>query len=775
MSLATRSSLLLTCLLLLPAAARAGSDARAQWQLTSPVVVRVVDASGGAVEGVEVLIDEGTVARLASEQPGVYRLELSAGAHTVTVFKPGFAPITQPVTVTAARSTTIDIVLKPAGLSEQITVTGAPRFETPASVSGARMPIATLDLPQSVEVVPQAVLQSQAALSMQDVLMNVAGATPHMGEGRRDQVTLRGFPALNDSYVDGVRDDAKYYRDLSNIENVEVVKGAAGALYGRGSTGGLVNRITKKPIFGQPLTEVAVNVGSYDRRRVQADVGRSFAGNTWAFRMTGAYEDTGSHRPYYGLERFALAPSLAWRSGAGTEVIVQADFLDDSRIPDRGIPSYNGRPIDAARNNYFGTPQQDFLDNRVAGQTVTVQHAFSPAWRLRNVFRHTAYDGDFSNTQAGTVRMVGGRLIAARTQYNVDSFQRNLFNQTELVTSGATSRIAHTFLAGVEVGRETATNARFTGTASDVDVLNPVFTSPVYAATPSSNNAFTGVVAAAYVQEQVIVGRWRALVGGRFDDFDQSLEDLTPARKDLARVDRVFSPRAGLVYRATPGTSVYASYSRSFQPSGDGLSLAVNNSELKPEDTLSYEVGAKSEFSRVSVAVALFRLDRRNVRTRDPIDPNKLVLVGRQRSDGIELTAAGMLMRGWDIRGGITFLDPVILQSNDVSSGVPVQGNRIGSTSRHNANLWTTYTLNNVTFGGGVFRVGDWFASNDNLVRLDAYTRVDAMAAYRIGHYEIAFNLRNALDAQYYESSHTNTQIMPAAGRNGLLTLRYRW
>jgi len=189
-------------------------------------------------------------------------------------------------------------------------------------------------------------------------------------------------------------------------------------------------------------------------------------------------------------------------------------------------------------------------------------------------------------------------------------------------------------------------------------------------------------------------------------------------------------------------------------------------------------VGAKSELAggRVSVGAALFRLDRRNVRTRDPIDPNKLVLVGRQRSDGIELTAAGMIVRGWDIRGGVTFLDPVILQSNDVSSGVRVEGNRIGSTATRNANLWTTYSLpNGFTIGGGLFHVGDWFASNDNLVTLDAYTRVDAMAAWRLGHYEVSFNLKNLLDADYYESSHSNTQIMPAAGRNGLLSLRYRW
>jgi catecholate siderophore receptor len=280
------------------------------------------------------------------------------------------------------------------------------------------------------------------------------------------------------------------------------------------------------------------------------------------------------------------------------------------------------------------------------------------------------------------------------------------------------------------------------------------------------------------VQEQIVAGRWRALVGGRYDYFEQRLDDLNPANLDLARLDRVFSPRAGLVYRTTSSSSLYASYSRSFQPSGEGLSLAVNTSELKPEDTLSYEVGAKSGLfgGRLSMTAALFRLDRRNVRTRDPIDTNKLVLVGRQRSEGVELNAAGRLLPGWDVRGGITFLEPLILQSNDVSSGVPVQGNRIGSTATRTANVWTTFSMRSgVTLGGGLFQVGDWFTSNDNLVRIDGYTRVDAMAAYRIGRYEVALNLKNLLDADYYESSHSNTQIMPAAGLNGLVSIRYRW
>ena len=775
---AVRSVLILSCLLGLGVTLDA--DTFTQWPTRALVEIHVRDTTGAAVERAEVLIESTGGARsiAPSTAPGVHRLQLGVGTHVITVFKPGFEPISRELRVVTAGSLTVDFVLKPAGLTEQVTVLGAPRFDAPAPVSGTRMPVATLDLPQSVEVVPQAVLQTQGAMSMQDALLNVTGVTPQLGEGRRDQVALRGFSAVNDNYIDGVRDDARYYRDLSNLETIEVVKGSASALYGRGSTGGLVNRVTKKPLFGQAVTELTVTAGSFDRRRVQGDVGRSFANNRIAYRITGAYENSGSHRPYYSLERAAVSPSLAWRSPRGTEVLVQADFLDDTRVPDRGIPSFDGEPVHAARATYFGTPGEDFLDNRVASQAVTLQQPLGSSWRLRSVLRHTWYTNEFSNTQPGTTKLVAGRIVASRTQYNVDATQRNLFNQTELLTTGVIGPLAHTMLAGVETGRETTRTQRFNGTAPDVDILSPVPGRPTYAATPSTNNGFTGDVGAAYVQEQIVVGRWRALVGGRYDYFDQRLDDFNAANLDLARVDRVFSPRAGIVYRTTPASSVYASYSRSFQPSGEGLSLASNTTELKPEDTLSYEVGAKSALfgDRLSVSAALFRLDRRNVRTRDPIDPTILVLVGRQRSHGVELNAAGRLLPGWDVRGGITFLDPVILQSNDVSSGVPVQGNRIGSTATHNANLWSTFAMKNgLTVGGGLFHVGNWFTSNDNLVRLDGYTRVDAMAAYRIGRYEVAVNVKNLLDAEYYESSQGNTQIMPAAGINGLVSVRYRW
>ena len=635
-------------------------------------------------------------------------------------------------------------------------------------------------MPQTIDVVPQALIRSQTALSMQDALANVPGVMPQLGEGRRDQSAIRGFSAVNDAYIDGVRDDAKYYRDLSSLEQVEVVKGPAGALFGRGSSGGVLNRVTKKPTFGSRFGDLSVVGGSYDRARIQGDYADGRASDTLAYRIAGAYENSDSHRPYFSLERTSISPSLAYRPRPGSELLIQGEFLADDRVPDRGIPSWQGKPLADARPFYYGYPTDDFLENRVGSQAVTWQQSLRGNWALRNVFRHTTYGNQFSNTLPGAVREVDGQLFVARSQYSVDGDQRNLFNQLDLTTGGRTGALDHALLVGLEAGRETNSSVRLTGTAPEVAVIDPVLTRPTYATTPASDNAFTGqyvgvVRAGSDLDWQPVASAWSA--AGSTTTTSGSTIACRRIPIWVAWIRRSARALASCIARDA-NTSLYASVSRSFQPSGDGLSLAVNNEELEPERTTSYETGVKTELfrHRLTLTTSVFRLDRTNVKTRDPLDPNTLVLVGRQRSQGVEIAAAGSIVPGWNVSGGLTFLDPTILRSNDVSSGVPVQGNRIGNVAARSGSIWTTYTMERgFTFGGGVFVLGDWFASNDNLVRIDGYARLDAMAGYRFGHYEVQLNVRNLLDEDYYESAHANNNIMPAAGRNGLVTVRYRF
>ncbi len=267
------------------------------------------------------------------------------------------------------------------------------------------------------------------------------------------------------------------------------------------------------------------------------------------------------------------------------------------------------------------------------------------------------------------------------------------------------------------------------------------------------------------------------MVGARRDRFSQTLIDVRSTNR-LSRLDGVWSPRAGIVYQPTYWTSFYSSVSRSFQPSGDGLSLAVSSADLQPETTINYEVGNKSEFlgSRIQVTTALFHLQRNNVRTVDPVDFNRLILAGRQRTQGVEISVAGEILRNWNVYGGYAWLDSRILKSNDLAGGVPIQGKRLGHIPLHSANLWSTYNFGSgFGLGAGVTYAADRFTANDNLVVMPGYVRIDAALFWRAQHYEASLNLRNLTNGTYYETAHGTYTIMPGAPANGLLTMRYRW
>jgi catecholate siderophore receptor len=267
--------------------------------------------------------------------------------------------------------------------------------------------------------------------------------------------------------------------------------------------------------------------------------------------VTAAYENSNSDRPYYSLERSAFSPSLSYRPGGGRELLVQADILFDDRLPDRGIPSFQGAPLDEARPYYYGYPSDDFLRNRVGSLSATWQQSLGQRWTLRNTFRDTYYTNSFSNTLPGAVTEVNDTRFVARSQYNSSGDQNNLFNQTDLATAFTTGSLTHSVLLGAEFGLQQSGTLRLNGVASTVTAVDPLLRQPVYGTTPATNNEFTGTYGALYVQDQISIGdRWRALVGGRVDVNDQRLDDLRAVNTDLGRVDTAFSPRAGVVFRA---------------------------------------------------------------------------------------------------------------------------------------------------------------------------------------------------------------------------------
>jgi catecholate siderophore receptor len=666
----------------------------------------------------------------------------------------------------------------------------SPVFSTAATKSNAPL----RDVPQTVNVIPKQLIRDQGARSMQDVLRNVPGVSMSNGDGQRDQVTIRGFSAIADQFIDGIRDDALYFRDLSNIERVEVLKGPAAVLYGRGSSGGLINRVTKKPQAGT-FGEVMVNFGSNDLRRTSFDANTSASENI-DLRVTGAYEDSNSFRDQGFIERGSIAPSVSVKFSEDTKLLVQGEFAKDKRITDFGIPSFNGRPVDVPISTYYGSGnarRDDTTATEVASMTASLNHRFNDAFSVHNVTRYYTYDLDRNNTlPGGTVDTA--TLTVGRNRGKVRREEDGFFNQTDFTFKNALGGFKQEWLFGLEVGQQNKDQQSANQSNIDrVSIFNPggKVAPPISAAVLNGDAAIPASsvfdVLGVYMQDQVaLTQEWKALLGIRFDSF---MQDTEFARKlaPLEREDNNWSPRVGLIWQPSESASHYVSYSKSYQPSGESFALAANNSANGPEQTENHEIGTKLDFldGALSVTGALFNLERSNIKTIDPAKPTVLINVGKQRTNGLELTVNGRLPLGWDISTGYAYLDGRIMQSNSKQASpqtpvmqIPLEGNRPSLTPKHSAFVWAVKQLGSgFSAGGGLNYSDDRFASPSNAVVLPGYLTADLAAYYRSKRVDVALNLKNVTDKKYIVSGHGSNDnlLTPGAPREIQVTLTYKF
>lgn len=651
-----------------------------------------------------------------------------------------------------------------------------PSYQPLTTTTAAKIEAPLRDIPQTINVVPEVLIEDQGARSMQDVLKNVPGVSFHIGDGQRDQFYIRGFDAIGDLFVDGVRDDALYYRDLSNIERVEVVKGPAAVLYGRGSSGGIINRITKKP--GASVREVELIAGSYEQKRATFDVGDAL-GESAAFRITGAVEDSGSFREEGFLERENIAPSLALQLSPDTKLLLQVEKLRDRRLTDMGIPAFRGKPAKVDIDTFYGTSDakdEDYSQSDVLSGRVRLEHMINNTLKIQNTFSTYNYELDRKNTFGQIVNEASQtvRLFHGETKREDDGW----FNQLELIQDLTLGNTQHQLLYGTEVGRQQkdlqVTNWSIRPT---VPLFNPgqpdisAFGVPVLA----QDNLTTLKVTSGYVQDLVTLSdHWKVLVGVRYDEFKQKVDDKRGS--DRERTDREWSPRAGVVFQPDNWQSYYVSYSRSFQPSGEVLAFSKDQSELAPEETTNIEIGNKLDFlnGRLSLTTSLFHLERSNIKNTDPIS-REILPVGTQRTRGVELTVAGEIAPTWNIYAGYAHLDARVTESIATQNGQALQGKRAALTPQNSANVWLMHDLGSgFSVGGGLNYVGDRYASPDNTVTLDSYLTVDAAAIYRSKKYDLALNLKNITDKEYFISGHgaSNNLNAPGAPRTAEVTLR---
>ncbi|MCP3748964.1 TonB-dependent siderophore receptor [Pseudomonas sp. SBB6] len=661
-------------------------------------------------------------------------------------------------------------------------------YKVSESRSALKIDAPLRDIPQTVNVVPASVIKDQGAQSMEDVLKNVPGIGLSNGDGQRDQVTIRGFSAIGDMYVDGMRDDALYYRDLSNVERVEVVKGPAAVLYGRGSSGGLINSVSKKPTFN-PVQEVGVSFDSEGKRRTQFDTGwADQQQGDKAFRLTGALEDSDTFRDDGYIDRKALAPSAYFKLSDDLELNLGATYLYDKRLIDFGIPALGNRPVDVDRDKRFGAadPDDDYARSEVFSFSAGVDYRINDNFTLSNTSRYYHYDLDRNNTLADSsptrfVTAANGELLVKLNRGNVQRSEDGWFNQTELKQQALLAGMNHNLLYGVELGRQVKDQSVFS--QSNVAQV-PVFRDglvdvPFQANRQTAKGTTTQDTAGFYVQDLIeLAPQWKALLGVRYDVFDQEYADDLSGT-ELSRTDTTWSPRIGLVYQPDAIQSYYVSVSRSYQPSSEVFALSAGNQGLEPEQTTNYEIGAKWDLldSRLAVTAALFRLERTNMKTTNPANPAQLVLAGEQRTDGFEATVSGQLTDKWQVYGGFAFLDAEIIKSTNRTNGVANEGQTPTLTPRTSANLWLVRSLTeHWRVGMGANYVDERYTALDNVVVMPSYTTVDAALLYNQPKWDMALRLRNVFDRDYYASAHGSVDLItPGAPRTLELSTNYRF
>ena len=733
---------------------------------------KALDPAGAPIAGARITAvpeGRGGGSSTVSDQSGEFSLALDPGNYTIKIGAQGFLEVARTLSIKDYDSEYLEVSLEIATRRDMVVVTDTNTYQAPLITSGARTLTPLRDLPQSIAVVTREQIKDQQMLSIGDVVRYVPGITAHQGENNRDQIIFRGNSSSADFFLNGVRDDVQYYRDLYNLERVEVLRGPNAMIFGRGGGGGVINRVTKEAGF-TPLREISLLGGSFNNKRVAMDFDHPFNDKV-AFRANGMYENSKSFRNRVDLERYGVNPTLTFAPDKQTTFAFSFERFVDTRVADRGISSFQGRPLDIDISTFFGNPDDSHVRAHVNLGTATVEHR-ATKWSVRNRTQFGAYDRFYQNYVPGVVN--ADKTQVALTAYNNATQRQNVFNQTDVTYVARTGGIRHTLLGGAEFGLQLTDNFRNTGffnnTATSVlaPLANPTIGVPVtfrQSATDADNHLKT-YIAATYVQDQVELSRYiQAVVGVRFDRFD--LQYFNNRNRDrLSRVDGLVSPRAGIIFKPVAQLSIYGNYSVSFLPSsGDQFSsLTTITQQVKPEKFSNYEAGVKWDLNRfLALTTAVFRLDRTNTRSTDPNDPTRIVQTGSQRTNGFEFGLSGSVTRDWRIAGGYAYQDAFVTSATTTARA----GAIVGQTPHHNFSLWNNYQIfSRLGAGLGVIHRSDMFATVDNTVTLPSYTRADVAVFFSITErIRLQANVENLFDKKYFVNADSNTNISPGHPR----------
>ena len=661
---------------------------------------------------------------------------------------------------------------------EEIIVKGKVLYSD--QVTALKTPVPIIDVPQTLSIVTDEDIRKQGFRELGDIVRYTPGVNTSQGEGHRDSIVFRGVRSTADFYLDGVRDDVQYYRSLYNLEKVEILRGPNALLFGRGGTGGIINRVTKKAVLGDAFGSFDMGADTFGAFDFAVDYNVQTGENS-ALRINFHSDTLENHRDYYDGDRYGFNPTLRVQLSPQTTLDLSYEHADHERFIDRGVPTLNGEPVEAFEEIVFGDTDTNLTTLRADIYRANISHEFSDTQKGNFVIQYSDFAKMYKNYYASGYS--GGNTFTA-DGYKDPTERTNLIISGNVVNEFQTGSVKHTLLVGAEIIDTENENFRyntfFITTEDDNEVFN--ITRPinfgVNAAGVRTYNDFTAdlksktasdiEVTSFYIQDQIDVSdNFKIMLGGRFDNFDITVRDIKNGTSET-REDEEVSPRAGLIFKPQENLSLYVSYSESFLPrSGEQFkSLSSSSARLDPDVFESTEIGVKWDIrDNLSFTVSYFDSEQTQA-VRDSDTGENSEIVGLQ-VDGIELELKGQVSDKLYLALGYSDLD-----------GETGKGGEPREIPEQTASLWATYQVNdNFGLGFGITHQGESNIKNDKPgLILPDYTRVDFAAYYDISEdLSLQLNVENITDELYFPHSHSTHQASVGEPLNARFSLRRKF
>ena len=652
--------------------------------------------------------------------------------------------------------------------------------------NSVKTPTPIIDVPQSLSIFSADDIKERGITDIRGVVDYTPGVNSSQGEGHRDAVVFRGNRSTADFYLDGNRDDVQYFRSLYNLEQVEVLRGPNALLFGRGGTGGIINRVTKKAEIGESFTGYSTSIDSFGGFGFAVDSNFSTS-DTSSVRINAHYEELENHRDFFDGERFGFNPTAKIQLSERTTLDLSYEYANHERFIDRGIPSTGTGPATELVDITFADPENNFTTLEAHLFRAAVEHKFSDSVKGNFSAFYGDYDKVYSNffpvgfdETDNTVDIDG---------YIDETDRQNLIISSNLVAEFNTGSVEHTLIFGGEFINTSSDqfrfNAFFDQSQDDVETFlvsdpfafingsginaNGDLSTSIFSEENLNDDTETEIqVTSFYIQDQIALSEQLDLVLGlRYDRFDIEVVDNEPGNIPfLENVDTEVSPRAGLIFKPQENISLYASYSESFLPrSGEQFAdISGTNDLLDPNEFQNIEIGAKWDVNPgLSLTVALFENQQTTPVVDLDLDPSGATLsIEETEVSGFEFQLNGQLSEAWSLSANYSYLDGE-LENGETPREIP----------EHTASIWNAFQVNsNFGLGLGAIYQDDSLTSNGGDVVLPSYVRVDASGYYNLSDkLKLQLNIENLFDKEYFPNAHTDNNITVGAPINATLSL----